>query len=257
MRPSFQPRKRFGQHFLKDKSVIQALVELIHPTLTDHLIEIGPGLGALTFALLPHLRELTVIELDRDLIQGLKDKSQQKLVIYNQDALTFDFSTIAPSIRIVGNLPYNISTPLLFHFLEYAKQIDDIHIMLQKEVADRLCAKPGHKTFGRLSVMMQYHAHIELLLNIPPEAFYPAPKVMSAFIRITPYKTLPFVAHHPSFFTELIKTAFLHRRKTLRNNLHSFISENKLKTISIDLNKRPEELTVSDYVQLSNQLSND
>ncbi len=250
---SFRPRKRFGQNFLTDNQVIQSLVQAIHPQTGDQLVEIGPGLGALTFALLPHVPHLTVVELDRDLAKALCEKKEAKLTVHACDALQFDFARIAPAqkIRVVGNLPYNVSTPLLFHLLSFAEHIQDMHFMLQKEVVDRLVAAPGSQDYGRLSVMIQYACQAKSLLTISPTAFYPVPKVQSAFVRLTPYTTLPYPAQDLSFFSQVVKQAFSQRRKTLRNSLRGLCSLEDFKAADIDPTSRAEQLSVAAFVKLS------
>jgi 16S rRNA (adenine1518-N6/adenine1519-N6)-dimethyltransferase len=252
-------RKRFGQHFLHENFIIDKIVSAITPKKTDHMLEIGPGLGALTQRLLPHLDRLTVIELDKDLIPLLEEKCAElgELIVYQGDVLKFDFQAqnkINQAWRLVGNLPYNISTPLLFHCLDQADTIQDMHFMLQKEVVDRINAHPGHPSYGRLSVMIQYYCRVEKLFNVKPGAFQPPPKVDSAVIRLVPYKVLPYKADAPLLFAEIVRTAFSHRRKMLRNNLANWLQDKDFADLKINSTKRPEELTVSDYVRLANFL---
>lgn len=250
-------RKRFGQHFLHESFVIDKIVRAVAPKKTDYMIEIGPGLGALTERLLPHLRRLIVIELDKDLIPLLEEKCAVlgELIVYQGDALKIDFHTLNQSKqlwRCVGNLPYNISTPLLFHCLEQADIIRDMHFMLQKEVVDRISAHPGQTSYGRLSVMIQYYCQVEKLFNVKPGAFQPPPKVDSAVIRLIPYRMLPHKANDPLLFAEIVKNAFNHRRKMLRNNLASWLQEQEFEQLNINSMLRPEQLTISDYVKLAN-----
>ncbi|MFZ0218884.1 MAG: 16S rRNA (adenine(1518)-N(6)/adenine(1519)-N(6))-dimethyltransferase RsmA [Candidatus Aquirickettsiella sp.] len=250
-------RKRFGQHFLHEGFVIDKIVQAIAPKKIDHMIEIGPGLGALTERLLPHLQNLTVIELDKDLIPFLKEKCAAlgELIVFQGDVLNVDFHTLSKTKqvwRLVGNLPYNISTPLLFHCLEQANIIQDMHFMLQKEVVDRINAYPGQASYGRLSVMIQYYCQVEKLFNVKPGAFQPPPKVDSAVIRLVPYKVLPHNANDPLLFAEIVKNAFNHRRKMLRNNLAHWLQEQEFKQLKINATLRPEQLAVSDYVKLAN-----
>lgn len=248
-----RPRKRFGQNFLTDEQVIHSLVEVISPETDDNMIEIGPGLGAMTFSLLPKLKQLTVIELDRDLASQLRGQFSEKLKVIEEDALNVDLNRFVTSgclLRIVGNLPYNISTPLIFHFLSMVSLIADMHFMLQKEVVDRLAAKPGSKTYGRLSVMVQYFCEVEKLIDIRPDAFYPPPKVQSAFVRLKPYVVKPFVANDFQHFANIVKQAFSQRRKTLRNNLPQFTAE-QFEKVGIDPKTRAEQLTVEEYVKLA------
>lgn len=250
-------RKRFGQHFLHESFVIDKIVQAIAPKKTDHMIEIGPGLGALTERLLPHLESLTVIELDKDLIPILEEKCAAlgELIVYQGDVLKVDFHTLSKTDqvwRLVGNLPYNISTPLLFHCLEQANIIQDMHFMLQKEVVDRITSHPGQASYGRLSVMIQYYCQVEKLFNVKSGAFQPPPKVDSAVIRLIPYRELPYKANDPVLFAEIVKNAFNHRRKMLRNNLAIWLQEQEFAQLEINSTLRPEQLAISDYVKLAN-----
>lgn len=257
---AFQTRKRFGQHFLHENFIIEKIISAIHPRKTDHMLEIGPGMGALTQQLLPLLNRLIVVELDKDLVPLLKKQcaSLGELIIYQADALKFDLRSAGePNIRwrIVGNLPYNISTPLLFHLLEQVDIIQDMHFMLQKEVVDRMVAQPGDAHYGRLSVMIQYYCQAKKLFIVKPGAFNPPPKVDSAVIRLIPYQTPPWQADDPVLFDEIVRTAFSHRRKMLRNNLSNLINLQQFELLDIDPKQRPEQLSVMDYVKLSNFLS--
>jgi 16S rRNA (adenine1518-N6/adenine1519-N6)-dimethyltransferase len=246
------PRKRFGQHFLVDFNIIDKIVAAIHPKRDQHVIEIGPGEGALTQALVDVAPNMEAVELDRDLIQLLLVKFPQ-LKLHQGDALTFDFCQLASTdqpLRIVGNLPYNISTPLLFHLFALKKCILDMHFMLQKEVVDRLQAQPGTEHYGRLSVMAQYHCRIVKLFEVPPEAFNPPPKVDSAVVR---YETILFEAKDYAYFETIVREAFNHRRKTLRNSLKNYISETELEEINIDPQIRPEQLSVEAFVLIANK----
>jgi 16S rRNA (adenine1518-N6/adenine1519-N6)-dimethyltransferase len=250
-------RKRFGQHFLHESFVIDKIVQAIAPKKTDHMIEIGPGLGALTERLLSHLKSLIVIELDKDLIPILEKKCAAlgELIVYQGDVLKIYFHTLSKTEqvwRLVGNLPYNISTPLLFHCLEQANIIQDMHFMLQKEVVDRINAHPGQSSYGRLSVMIQYYCQVEKLFNVKSGAFQPPPKVDSAVIRLIPYRVLPHKANDPLLFAEIVKNAFNHRRKMLRNNLTNWLQEQEFEQLNINSTLRPEQLSVSDYVKLAN-----
>ncbi len=252
----YRTKKRFGQHFLNDQFVIQKIINEIHPSKTDCMVEIGPGLGALTFPLLDKLDTLNVIEIDRDVIARLKQKNNTKLIIHSNDALDFDFNTLADeqALRIVGNLPYNISTPLIFHLLESAQIIQDMHFMLQNEVVQRITAQPGSKSYGRLSVMVQYHCQTEYLFFVGPESFDPPPKVDSAILRLSPWKNRPFKANNEKKLSILVAKAFSMRRKTLRNNLKNIIDTKQIESLGIDPSLRAETLKVSDFVQLSNLL---
>ncbi|WP_342147193.1 16S rRNA (adenine(1518)-N(6)/adenine(1519)-N(6))-dimethyltransferase RsmA [Rickettsiella endosymbiont of Aleochara curtula] len=250
-------RKRFGQHFLHESFVIDKIVQAIVPKKTDHMLEIGPGLGALTERLLPHLKSLTVIELDKDLIPLLQEKCATlgELIVYQGDVLKVDFQSLSKTKqvwRLVGNLPYNISTPLLFHCLEQANIIQDMHFMLQKEVVDRISARPGQSSYGRLSVMIQYYCQVQKLFNVSSGAFQPPPKVDSAVIRLVPYRLLPYKANDPLLFAEIVKNAFNHRRKMLRNNLAHWLQEQEFEQLKIKPTLRPEQLAISDYVKLAN-----
>lgn len=252
------PRKRFGQNFLKDQSVLEDIISAISPKPTDLLVEIGPGLGALTHLLLRSLPQLHVIELDRDLVEKLsKTDISQKLIIHQGDALKFDFHKIASSsnqkMRIVGNLPYNISTPLLFHLTQYAKEIEDQHFMLQKEVVERMVAEPGSKTYGRLSVMLQWQYHMDLLFIVPPAAFIPEPKVDSAIVRMTPRRQP--AECDPLKLEKTVTQAFSQRRKILRNVLAPLFSEKDMIDVGIDPSRRPEEISVEQFISLACRLS--
>ncbi len=253
-------RKRFGQHFLHENFIIEKIVRAVAPKKTDNIIEIGPGLGALTQQLLPQLSCLSVIELDKDLIPLLEEKCRHlgKLIVYQGDALKFNFKSLSKANglwRLVGNLPYNISTPLLFHCLDQASAIQDMHFMLQKEVVDRLNAQPGQASYGRLSVMIQYYCGVEKLFNVKPGAFQPPPKVDSAVVRLIPYKELPYKANDPLLFAEIVRIAFSQRRKMLRNNLAKLLQAEDFEQLNIDPRQRPEQLFVSDYVNLANFLT--
>ncbi len=253
-------RKRFGQHFLHDKQIIQRIVEMIAPQPGQHLVEIGPGQGALTVPILRKIGQLDVIEIDRDLIPPLKSRCADKgnLIVHEADALEFDFAELAEPdqpLRVIGNLPYNISTPLIFHLLHYAHDILDMHFMLQKEVVERLAAQPGTEDYGRLSIMMQYHCQVIPLFNVSPAAFYPPPQVESSVVRLIPYQEISHFARDYKHFSLLVREAFSHRRKTLRNSLKELIDDAEWKTIAVDSHLRPEQLRVEDYVNISNQLN--
>mgnify|MGYP001335824013 CR=1 FL=1 len=250
------PRKRFGQNFLKNPHVVEHIIALIAPKKLDHVVEIGPGLGALTSLLLPLVAKLDAIEIDRDLIPQLHQHCDKlgNLRIHEADALQFDFAQLAgdEKIRLVGNLPYNISTPLLFHVLEYRQVIQDMHFMLQKEVVDRMVAQPGNKQYGRLSVMVQYYCRVEKLIKVKPSAFFPPPKVDSAIVRLVPNAQTS--AKDDKQLSMMVKRAFQQRRKTLANNLKGLITADQLLSIDIDPKRRPEQLSVNDYVKISNEL---
>jgi 16S rRNA (adenine1518-N6/adenine1519-N6)-dimethyltransferase len=253
------PRKRFGQNFLHDHNIIQNILSSIQASANEHWVEIGPGQGALTEPLLKKDLRLDVVELDRDLVVLLKSKFEQQahIRIYSADALNFDFSSLVEGnekLRILGNLPYNISTPLMFHLLSFAYCIKDMHFMLQKEVVDRICATPGSKKYGRLSVMMQYYCETESLFDVPPESFDPIPQVMSAIVRLVPHSQPPVQVKNVATLNRVVTQSFSQRRKTLRNSLKKLISEDEFKTLSIDSSKRAEMLSLSDFARLSNLL---
>ncbi len=249
-------RKRFGQNFLHDDNVIYNIVSNIQVQKNDHWVEIGPGLGAITEPLLQKEVTLDVVELDRDLVSLLQSKFKQysNLIIHSADALNFNFAALASTdkkLRIIGNLPYNISTPLLFHLLENSFCIKDMHFMLQKEVVDRICADPGSKKYGRLSVMMQYYCDCELIFDVPPESFDPIPKVMSSIIKLIPHPTPPVEIKSTEHLNKLLKTAFSQRRKTIRNSLKTLISEEQLISEAIDPTLRAESISLAEYARLS------
>ena len=255
---SHRARKRFGQNFLHDPGVIQRIIQAIGPRPGEKLVEIGPGQGAITLPLLEACHHLDVVELDRDLIAplALKASGIGELVIHQNDALQFDFSSLADGrrLRIVGNLPYNISTPLLFHLLSQSGSIQDMHFMLQKEVVDRMAAGPGCNDYGRLSVMIQYHCRVQPLFRIGPGAFNPAPRVDSAFVRLTPGAELPVTVSDYDQFKNLVRQAFSQRRKTLRNTLKTLLSENAIRAAGVDPAVRPENVTIEQYAALAGQL---
>ncbi|MGE5027382.1 MAG: 16S rRNA (adenine(1518)-N(6)/adenine(1519)-N(6))-dimethyltransferase RsmA [Betaproteobacteria bacterium] len=247
------PRKRFGQNFLTDQGVIQAIVRAIDPQPGDVMAEIGPGLGALTDPLLKILPHLHVVEIDRDIITRLENNyPKARLTIHAGDALKFDFSSLGERIRVVGNLPYNISTPLLFHLSEYAGRIIDMHFMLQKEVVERMVAVPSTSEYGRLSVMLQYRFAMEMLFVVPPDAFHPAPKVESAIVRLIPYPTLPHPAQDEALFGAIVTAAFGQRRKTLRNTLKAYLDVEGFAALGIDPGLRAENLGVAEFVTIAN-----
>lgn len=250
-------RKRFGQNFLHDRHVIDRIVRAIHPKAGERLVEIGPGLGALTLPLLQAAGRLEVVELDRDLIPKLEQQciGQGDLIIHSADALKFDFCALAAGskLRIAGNLPYNISTPLIFHLLEQAHCIDDMHFMLQKEVVDRLAAAPDSSDYGRLSVMVQYRCKVERLFLVPPGAFTPAPKVDSAIVRLEPYVTPP-VEVDAGALEKLVAQAFSQRRKTLRNTLKGLLDAATIEAAGIDPQRRAETLSLQEFAALANRL---
>lgn len=261
-----QPRKRFGQNFLHDNSIIRQIVDSIHLQRDDNLVEIGPGMGALTEPLLAEVDAMTVVELDRDLADSLRIRiganSHPDFTIIKANAMTVDFRALAGDkgrLRVVGNLPYNISTPILFHLLTFADAIKDMHFMLQKEVVERITADVGSKTYGRLSVIMQYYCDTEYLLTVPRGAFNPPPKVTSAVFRLIPFQTKPICAHDETLFALIVREAFNHRRKTLRaifkgSSLLPTLSDSDFAECQIDPQARPETLSVRDFVTLSNHI---
>ena len=239
-------RKRFGQNFLIDQQIIERIIASIAVKKDDTVLEIGPGQGALTFPLLEQLNQLHVIEIDRDLIALLKDIGNNNLIIHQSDALKFDLTTLPSNLRVVGNLPYNISSPILFYLLENRARIKDMTFMLQKEVVERMVAQPGSKTYGRLSVMMQAFFELDLLFIVPPESFDPAPKVESAIVYLKPLQQS--MVNNIVTFETIVKQAFSQRRKTLKNCLKSLINQTQT---SIDLSLRAEMLSVGDFIQLT------
>jgi 16S rRNA (adenine1518-N6/adenine1519-N6)-dimethyltransferase len=250
------PRKRFGQNFLHDRGVIARILAAIAAQPGDHLVEIGPGRGAITAGLLAATGHLDVVEIDRDLVGPLAERfAARGLTIHRADALTFDLCGLSDGrtwLRVVGNLPYNISTPLLFRFLEQAGCIRDMHFMLQKEVVERIAADPGCKAYGRLSVMIQAFCRATDLFTIGPGAFTPAPKVESAFLRLTPYRPLPHPVADAGTLSRLVAQAFSQRRKTLRNTLKGTLPPEFLEAQGIDPGQRAEQIPVDDYIRLAN-----
>ena len=250
---SHTPRKRFGQNFLQDREIIARIVATIRPAPADNMVEIGPGLGALTRPLLDILEHLDVVEIDRDIVERFARTPNARLAMHQADALEFDFSSLGRKLRIVGNLPYNISTPLLFHLSSFAESIRDMHFMLQKEVVDRMIAAPSTSDYGRLSVMLQYRFDMEKCFEVPPECFYPAPKVDSAIVRMIPLVSVEALDY--GCFSKVVLAAFSQRRKTLRNTLRDYLSPEDFAALAIDPQARAENLSVSDFVRVSNHLS--
>jgi 16S rRNA (adenine1518-N6/adenine1519-N6)-dimethyltransferase len=250
-----QARKRFGQNFLVSPGVIRNIVAAIAPRPGDCMVEIGPGLGALTEPLLAELGHLHVVEIDRDLIARLHQAyPPERLTVHEGDALEFDFAGLGSGLRIVGNLPYNISTPLLFHLAGYADVLRDMHFMLQKEVVDRMVAAPGGGDYGRLSVMLQYRFDMERLFLVPPGAFNPAPRVDSAIVRLLPRPRAALQARDEALLARLVGAAFGQRRKMLRNTLRELVAESQLEAVGVAPTARAEEIAVADYVRLANLL---
>ncbi|MFZ2854944.1 MAG: 16S rRNA (adenine(1518)-N(6)/adenine(1519)-N(6))-dimethyltransferase RsmA [Rhodocyclaceae bacterium] len=252
-------RKRFGQNFLIDQQVIADIVNAVAPQRGDCVVEIGPGLGALTDPLVRRVDHLQVVEIDRDIIARLRKRyPPEKLTIHEGDALAFDFaalvSTSGAPLHIVGNLPYNISTPLLFHLASFAESVRDMHFMLQKEVVERMVAEPGCADFGRLSVMLQYRFVMDWLIDVPPESFDPAPKVDSAVVRLIPRPLAELTAKDETKFATVVSAAFGQRRKMLRNNLKGILDDAGFAALGIEPTCRAEELSVDDYVRIANYL---
>lgn len=287
------PKKRFGQNFLSDRDIIASCVAAIRPEIDDLMVEIGPGLGALTQPLLGKLKHLHVVELDRDIVQWMQGHyAQDKITIHNVDALKFDFTALQAGpglgiiatrqekgsgtahaaqpeaddavsnaaasikpIRVVGNLPYNISSPILFHLLGHLSHITDMHFMLQKEVVERMVAAPSTAAYGRLSVMLQYRLQMEYLFTVPPEAFEPPPKVESAFVRAVPHARLPYTARDEALLAKIVTSAFGQRRKTLRNTLKGVLDDQGFTALGIDPQLRAENLPVAEFVAIANYLA--
>ena len=272
---SHQPRKRFGQNFLHDKSIISQIIDSIHAKRDDLMLEIGPGMGAITEPLLDEVDRLTVVELDTDLADSLRIRiganSNEGLSIVKANAMEVDYrelyqtmvmaaSATGQKLRVVGNLPYNISTPLLFQLLTFADVIEDMHFMLQKEVVDRITADVNTREYGRLSVMMQYYCHTDYLLTVPNGAFNPPPKVTSAVFRLTPHTTKPIVADDEKRFALVVREAFNHRRKTLRaifkkSPILPAVTEQQLLDWGLNPLARPETLGVADFVTIANGMA--
>lgn len=254
-------RKRFGQNFLNDENVIENIVAAIQPKKDQALVEIGPGLAALTLPVSQYVDHLTVIEIDRDLATRLLENPflKDKINVIQQDAMTVDFTALANQmnqpLRVFGNLPYNISTPLMFHLFQFTHAISDMHFMLQKEVVNRLVAAPNSKAYGRLSVMAQYYCQIIPVLEVPPYAFKPAPKVDSAVVKLIPHKSLPHPVNDVRALSRITTEAFNQRRKTIRNSLSNIFSAESLTNLGIDLDARAENLSVQQYCQLANAYS--
>ena len=253
------PKKQLGQHFLHDRGVIENIVLAVNPRPGDLLVEIGPGQGAITFPLLRKHGALTVIEFDRDLITPLSEAAHGigELTIVHKDVLKVDFAKLAGDnrVRLVGNLPYNISTPILFHVLEHAEAIVDMHFMLQKEVVDRMAAAPGSKVYGRLSVMLQAICEVVPLFDVPPAAFRPPPKVDSAVVRLLPRPPAEIGIADPALFERLVRDAFGQRRKTLRNAVQALCSAEQISAAGLRPELRAEQVGVAEFIKLSNSLS--
>lgn len=250
------PRKRFGQNFLIDDGIIHAIVHAIHPLPGETVVEIGPGLGALTKPLLDCLPHLHAVELDRDIVARLqKSWPTDRLTVHSCDALKFDFGALGHDLRIIGNLPYNISTPLLFHLIEFSEHIRDLHFMLQKEVVERMVAEPSTNDYGRLTVMLQRRFHLEWLLDVPPTAFNPPPKVNSAVVRLIPKKPAEVVPLNEHVFARVVAAAFSQRRKTLKNTLGGLLKPEDFVALHIDAGLRAEALSLSAYEAIAQHLT--
>lgn len=257
-KPGHQARKRFGQNFLHDPGVIERIIRAINPKPDDAIVEIGPGLGAITEEILAINPALQVVELDRDLIPVLRTKffNYPDFRIHEADALKFDFSQLAGDkpLRIIGNLPYNISTPLIFHLLSYSGVVQDMHFMLQKEVVQRMAAVPGDNNYGRLGIMTQYFCRVQPLFEVGAGAFRPAPKVDSAIVRMVPHTSLPHPAKDLGTLQSVVRTAFNARRKTLRKALAGLVTVEQLQGLGINDGLRPENLGLADYVAIADML---
>lgn len=255
-----QTRKRFGQHFLHDPAVIQNIIRAIHPQPDEHLVEIGPGEGAMTQHLLADCGKLDVIELDRDLIPVLQERfgQDERFSLHQGDAMKYPFCDLVvdKKLRVTGNLPYNISTPLLFHLMEHRDCIHDMHFMLQKEVVDRIVAQPGDKLYGRLGIMLGCYCESESLMTIGPGAFRPPPKVDSAIVRLIPRAKPPVELTDTLSLSKVVTQAFSQRRKTLRNSMKKLLDAEEIRSLDIDPGERPEQLSLAEFARLANYLHN-
>jgi 16S rRNA (adenine1518-N6/adenine1519-N6)-dimethyltransferase len=250
-----QPRKRFGQHFLHDRNIVEKIINTVNPQPGQTIVEIGPGLGALTLPLLDRIGELHVIELDRDLAKIISDQCKNigKLYLHNADALELDFCMLAEkNIRVIGNLPYNISTPLIFHLLDQLNCISDMVFMLQEEVVDRMNAEPGTRTYGRLSVMVQAKCRVQKMFHVGSGSFNPPPKVESAIVKLEPHKIPVADIKSQDAFKTIVRESFNQRRKTLRNALNNFLDAKQIESLGIDTGLRPEQLTIQQFASLAN-----
>jgi 16S rRNA (adenine1518-N6/adenine1519-N6)-dimethyltransferase len=250
------PRRRFGQNFLVDTHYIDRIVAAVDPQRGDNLVEIGPGLAALTARLIERAGRIAAVEIDRDLAARLRERfDAAALDLHEADALEFDFASLGPALRVVGNLPYNISSPLLFHLADYAPQVRDIHVMLQREVVARMTAQPATADYGRLTVMLQTRFAVERLFTVPGGAFRPVPKVESAVARLVPLRAAAPALHDPALFARVVAAAFGQRRKTLRNALSTLADAAHLSSAGVDPGARGETLSVPDFVRLAKHLS--
>ncbi|MBH44812.1 MAG: 16S rRNA (adenine(1518)-N(6)/adenine(1519)-N(6))-dimethyltransferase [Gammaproteobacteria bacterium] len=251
-----QLKKRLGQHFLHDKNIINKILKHVKPEKNQHFLEIGPGNGILSKPLYNKIKSLILIEKDKKLIPILDQVfyNQKNINIYNKDILKYNFENISKKIRIIGNLPYNISTEILFKILNISEKIIDVHFMLQKEVVDRIIAKPNSKIYGRLSVMCQVYFNIEKLFEISPNVFYPKPKVQSAYIKMIPYQTRFHNNKHEKMFYDIVKTTFESRRKMIKSTLKDKMDLKILEKLNINPNQRPEKISVDDFLNISKAL---
>jgi 16S rRNA (adenine1518-N6/adenine1519-N6)-dimethyltransferase len=249
---SHRARKRFSQNFLIDESAIAAIVDAVSPRPDDRMVEIGPGLAAITRPLAAVVQPLHVVEIDRDIVARLKSEfAPERVIVHEGDALEFDFAALGPRLRVVGNLPYHISTPILFHLAESAHALFDIHVMLQAEVVERMTAAPGSSEYGRLSVMLQYRFDMEKVLDVPAEAFRPAPKVESAVVRMLPRAGTGPRATDDKLLEQTVAMAFSQRRKTLRNTLGGVLTTADFATLGIDPQARAQTLSVEEFVKIA------
>ena len=250
------PRKRFGQHFLTAHEVIEQIVAAIAPQPTDIIVEIGPGRGAITDPLARSGANLHAVEFDRDLVESLRHRyaTNDRVTIHQDDALRFDFATLGNNLRIAGNLPYNISTPLLFHLLQFPAHVQDAHFMLQKEVVDRMGAEPGGKQYGRLTIMLGCRMQVVPLFDVSPDAFSPPPKVMSSVVRLAPLAPKNIDIEDVGVLDRIVKTAFSQRRKTLRNALSGVADDSDFAALSLGAGDRPERIPISGWVALANRI---
>jgi 16S rRNA (adenine1518-N6/adenine1519-N6)-dimethyltransferase len=255
--PGHRARKRFGQHFLADPGVVDGILRAVNATKDDIVVEIGPGQGAITTALAANAGHLHAVELDRDLVRRLRHQydGNPTVTIHEADALAFDFSKLGDRLRIVGNLPYNISTPLLFHLLNFRDRIIDMHFMLQKEVVDRMAAGPGSKTYGRLGIMLGCHLNIESLFDVDKSAFKPPPEVTSSVVRLDPLPPGKYDIKDERLLSTLVTHAFMKRRKTIRNSLKDHVEAADFIAVGIDSGLRPEQISIQKYVELCNHLA--
>ena len=252
-------KRRFGQNFLRDQQAIDSVINAIAPESSESFVEIGPGYGALTEALVTHAQRVELVEIDRELSQMLQERYAYHpgVSVHCADILRFDLARIAPEgskFRVVGNVPYNISTPILFRLLEFASCIQDMHLMLQREVAQRLVASPGGGDYGRLSVMAQYRCQMMRFFDVPPQAFHPVPKVFSSLVRLVPIQAGPKACRDKDLRT-IVTRCFMHRRKTIRNGLKGYLDESEISQCHVEPERRPQTLTLADFIALADVFS--